>query len=60
MSLALLLPLMASMHGAVVPILWVVGIVLIIAGVIGLVRGSMVLGIVLIIVGIILGGLNIL
>lgn len=59
MSLAMLLPLTASIHGAAAPALWIVGIVLIIAGVIGLVRGSLLLGIVLIIVGIILGGLNI-
>ena len=44
---------------ATVPVLWAVGIVLIIAGVISLFRRSMLLGVVLIIVGILLGGLNI-
>jgi hypothetical protein len=44
---------------AAVPVLWAVGIVLIVVGVISLFRRSMFLGAVLIIVGILLGGLNI-
>jgi hypothetical protein len=60
MSLAMLLPLTAAMHGTAVPILWIVGIVLLVAGVIGVVRGSLVLGVVFIVLGIVLGGLNIL
>ena len=54
--LASLFPLLAS---ATVPVLWAVGIVLIIAGVISLFRRSMLLGVVLLIIGILLGGLNI-
>lgn len=59
MSLATLLSL-ATIHGIGAPILWVIGIVLIVAGVIGLFRGSLIFGIVLVIIGIVLGGLNIL
>ena len=44
---------------ATVPVLWAVGIVLIIAGAVSLFRGSMLLGVILIIIGILLGGLNI-
>jgi len=44
---------------ATVPVLWAVGIVLIIAGVVALFRRSMLLGVVLCIIGILLGGLNI-
>ena len=44
---------------ATVPVLWAVGIVLIIAGAVSLFRGSMALGVLLIIVGILLGGLNV-
>ncbi len=60
MSLAMLLPMTASMHGAALPILVVIGVILIIAGIVGVVRGSLVLGIVLIIIGILLGGLSVL
>jgi len=49
-------PLLAS---ATVPVLWVVGIVLIIAGVVYMFRSRMLLGVVLLIIGILLGGLNI-
>jgi len=44
---------------ATVPVLWAVGIVLIIAGVISLFQRKMLLGVVLCIIGILLGGLNI-
>ena len=45
--------------GVTVPVLWAVGIVLIVAGAISMYRRSMFWGVVLIIVGILLGGLNI-
>lgn len=45
-------------HGAAVPIIWVVGLVLIVAGVISMVRRGILLGVVLVILGIILGGLQ--
>ena len=54
------LALVGAMHGAAVPLLWIIGIVLIIAGVVSLVRGSMLGGIVMILIGIFLGGLNVL
>ena len=57
---AMLLPLTAAMHGLAVPLLWIVGIVLIVGGIIGLFRGSLLLGIVLIVIGVVLGGLNVL
>ena len=44
---------------ATVPVLWVVGVVLIVAGVVYMFRRRMLLGVVLLIVGILLGGLNI-
>lgn len=47
-------------HGAAVPIIWIIGLVLIVAGVISMVRRGLVLGIVLVILGIILGGLQLL
>lgn len=51
--------LAAVAHGAVaVPLLWIIGIILLIVGVVKLVRGGLLIGIVLIILGIILGGLN--
>ena len=53
------LALLAAVHGAAVPILWIIGIVLIVAGVVMLFRGSMLGGIVLILIGIFLGGLNV-
>jgi hypothetical protein len=59
-SIARRLSMLGSiLASAAVPVLWAVGIVLIIVGVISLFRRSMFLGAVLIIVGILLGGLNI-
>ena len=53
--------LAALFHGgAAVPIIWIIGLVLIIAGLISMVRRGIVLGIVLVILGIILGGLQLL
>ena len=53
--------LLASMfHGGAVPLLWIIGLVLIVAGVVSLFRGGLLAGIVLIIVGVVLGGLNVL
>ena len=54
--LASLLPLLASVT---VPVLWAIGVVLIVAGVIYMFRRRMLLGVVLLIIGILLGGLNI-
>ena len=52
--------LLASVFsGGAVPIVWVIGIVLIVAGVVSLFRGSLLLGIVLIVIGVLLGGLNV-
>jgi hypothetical protein len=42
-----------------VPVLWVVGVVLIVAGIVYIFRHRMFLGVVLLIIGILLGGLNI-
>lgn len=57
---AMLAPLLASViHGTAVPILWVVGIILIVAGVVALFRRSLILGAVMIVVGVFLGGLNV-
>jgi hypothetical protein len=46
-------------NGGAVPIVWIIGIVLIVAGVVALFRSSLILGIVLIVIGIFLGGLNV-
>ncbi|MDP9340503.1 MAG: GPGG-motif small membrane protein [Actinomycetota bacterium] len=40
--------------------LWIIGIILIVAGVVALFRRSLLLGVVLIVIGIFLGGLNVL
>ncbi|MBI5156385.1 MAG: hypothetical protein HZA58_00075 [Acidimicrobiia bacterium] len=45
---------------ASVPLVWAIGIVLIIVGIVYLVRGRMLLGAVLTVLGILMGGLNIL
>lgn len=60
MSTFLPVPMMAAIHGAAAPVLWVIGLVLIVAGIISVVRRSLVLGVVLIVIGILIGGLNIL
>ena len=52
--------LLASVFsGGAVTVVWIIGIILIIAGVVSLFRGSMLLGIVLIVIGVLLGGLNV-
>ena len=51
--------LTAVVHGGAVPLLWVIGIILIVAGVVALFRRSLILGVVLIVIGIFLGGLNV-
>ena len=57
----LVAPLLAKVvHGGAVPLVWVIGIVLIVAGVVSLIRGSLLMGVVLIVIGIFLGGLNVL
>jgi hypothetical protein len=54
-------PLLAALvHGGFIAVPWILGIILIIAGVVALVRRSLLLGIVLIVIGILLGGLNVL
>lgn len=58
--LAMLASLPAAMHGIAVPLLWIIGLLLIVGGVITLVRGSVIGGIILVVLGIILGGLNVL
>ncbi|MGO9560095.1 MAG: hypothetical protein ACLPQS_10020 [Acidimicrobiales bacterium] len=52
--------LVARVHGLHSPLLWIIGLVLIVAGVIGMVRGTLIFGILLVIVGLVLGGLNVL
>ncbi|HEY5388103.1 MAG TPA: GPGG-motif small membrane protein [Thermoleophilia bacterium] len=53
--------LLASVfNGGAVPIVWIVGIVLIVFGVVSLFRGSLLWGLVLIVIGVLLGGLNVL
>ena len=53
--------LLASVfNGGAVPIVWVIGIVLIVAGVLALFRSSLLMGVVLIVIGVLLGGLNVL
>jgi hypothetical protein len=57
---ALAASLLASVfNGGAVTIVWIIGIILIIAGVVSLFRGSLLLGIVLIVIGVLLGGLNV-
>jgi hypothetical protein len=46
-------------NGGAVPIVWVIGIILIVVGVVALFRRSLLLGVVLIIIGVLLGGLNV-
>lgn len=50
----------ALVSGGAVPLLWVIGIVLIFAGVVSVFRGSMTSGVVMVVVGVVLGGLNVL
>jgi len=60
MHTALAASLLASVFsGGAVTIVWIIGIILIIGGVVSLVRGSLLLGIVLIVIGVLLGGLNV-
>ena len=60
MNNMLVASLLASVFsGGAVPIVWIIGIILIIAGVVSLFRSSLLLGIVLIVIGVLLGGLNV-
>jgi hypothetical protein len=53
-------PLLASIiHGTATPILWVIGIILIVVGAVAIFRRSLLLGVVLVVIGIVLGGLNV-
>ena len=47
-------------NGGAVSVVWVIGIILIVAGVVALFRSSLLWGVVLIVIGVLLGGLNIL
>jgi len=51
--------LVSVFNGGAVTVVWIIGIILIIAGVVSLFRGSVLLGIVLIVIGVLLGGLNV-
>jgi hypothetical protein len=53
-------PLAAIVHGGATPVVWIVGIILIVVGVVAVLRRSLILGVVLIVIGILLGGLNVL
>ena len=46
---------MLAMNGAAASILWIIAVVLVIAGIVSIVRGSLLVGIVLIIVGLLVG-----
>ncbi len=54
-----LLTLAAVTHGVAIPLLWIIGLILIIAGIVSLFRGSVLAGVVLVVLGILLGGLNV-
>jgi hypothetical protein len=61
MHSTLVASLLASVvKGGAVPIVWVIGIIMIVLGVMALFRRSLLMGVVLIVIGIFLGGLNIL
>jgi hypothetical protein len=60
MHTVLTAPLLASIfNGTAVPVVWIIGIILIVAGAVAVFRHSLLLGVVMIIVGIVLGGLNV-
>jgi hypothetical protein len=60
MQPSLVASLLASVfNGGAVTVVWIIGIILIIGGVVTLFRGSVLLGIVLIVIGVLLGGLNV-
>ena len=60
MHTMLMAPLLASVvHGTAVPILWIVGIIMIVAGAVAIFRSSLLMGVVLIVIGVLLGGLNV-
>ena len=60
MNTMVLMPLLAALHGGATPLLWVVGIILIVAGAVKAIRGNLLTGILIVILGVFLGGLNIL
>jgi uncharacterized membrane protein YecN with MAPEG domain len=56
-----LAPLLAAIvHGGATPVVWIIGIILIVVGVVALLRRSLLTGVVLIVIGVLLGGLNVL
>jgi len=46
---------MLALSGGVVTLLWIIAVVLVIAGIVTLIRGGLVAGIVLIIIGLLIG-----
>jgi len=50
-----MLGLLAAVNGGAATLLWVLAVVLVIAGIVTLIRGAVVAGIVLIIVGLLIG-----
>ena len=50
-----MLGLLAAVNGGVATLLWILAVVLVIAGIVTLIRGAVVAGIVLIIVGLLVG-----
>ncbi len=60
MNTMILMPLLAALHGGATPLLWVIGIILVVAGAVMAIRGSLLTGIVIVVIGVFLGGLNIL
>ena len=60
MHATLTTPLLASIiHGTATPVLWVIGIILIVAGAVAVFRRSLLLGVAMIVIGVVLGGLNV-
>jgi hypothetical protein len=60
MSLLFLPFLAAVFHGgAAVPLFWIIGAVLILAGIVTLFRGGLLAAVLLIVLGVVLGGLNV-
>jgi hypothetical protein len=57
----MLAPLLAAIvHGGATPVVWIIGIILIVVGVLAMLRRSLLMGVVLIVIGVLLGGLNVL
>jgi hypothetical protein len=50
-----MLSLMAKLSGGAATLLWIIAVILVIAGIVSLIRGAVLAGIVLIIVGLLVG-----